>query len=253
MNESMKSAHPTPDGTGPSNGPAPLAGFENVVKRYGDDGPAAVDGLSLELPADQVCGLLGPQGSGKTTVLRLLLGLTRPDSGSVTLLGCRPGSPEHAETVLTVGTTVDGPAIDDRATPLENMQIRAEAVGRPGDPDLVGCLEEVGLSHPSAAPCGSLSPEDRRLLGVAIALVGRPRLVVLDEPTAGLGPEGAVAVRELIKRLPARGTSVLVSSHLPADAAAMCDHMVILRRGQVAAAGGIHELVRLGRVPAFDR
>jgi ABC-type multidrug transport system ATPase subunit len=219
-----------------------LATFDGLVKRYGDT--TAVEGLSLEVPEGTVCGLLGPNGAGKTTAIRVLLGLAKPSAGSTTLLGEHPGSPGFAAAVRKVGTLIEGPAIYARATPRQNMEIEASA-RRLRDPgrQIDELLALVGLSARADTRAGNFSLGMKQRLGLDIALLGRPRLVVLDEPTNGLDPAGIVEIRVLFKELPARGTSVLVCSHLLAEVELMCHRATIIRRGRLVAEGTIEELL----------
>jgi ABC-2 type transport system ATP-binding protein len=219
-----------------------LATFDGLVKRYADT--VAVEGLSLAVPEGTVCGLLGPNGAGKTTAIRVLLGLAKPSAGSTTLLGERPGSPGFTAAVRQVGTLIEGPAVYARATPRQNMQIEASArklrnVG--GQIDELLAL--VGLTERADTRTGAFSLGMKQRLGLALALLGGPRLVVLDEPTNGLDPAGIVEIRELIKRLPGRGTTVLVCSHLLAEVELMCDRATIIRHGRLVAEGTIAELL----------
>jgi len=219
-----------------------LATFDGLVKRYGET--TALEGLSLEVPEGTVCGLLGPNGSGKTTAIRVLLGLAKPTAGSTTLLGEHPGSPGFAAAVRQVGTLIEGPAIYAKATPRQNMQIEASArdLRDPGR-QIDELLALVGLSSRADTRSGNFSLGMKQRLGLALALIGGPRLVVLDEPTNGLDPAGIVEIRELIKRLPARGTTVLVCSHLLAEVELMCHRATIIRHGRLVAEGTIDELL----------
>ncbi|MDX6676321.1 MAG: type transport system ATP-binding protein [Solirubrobacteraceae bacterium] len=219
-----------------------LATFDGLVKRYGDT--TAVEGLSLAVPEGTVCGLLGPNGAGKTTAIRVLLGLAKPTAGSTTLLGEHPGSPGFAAAVRKVGTLIEGPAIYARATPRQNMQIEASArkLRDPGR-QIDELLALVGLSARADTRAGAFSLGMKQRLGLALALLGGPRLIVLDEPTNGLDPAGIVEIRELIKELPERGTTVLVCSHLLAEVELMCHRATIIRHGRLIAEGTIDELL----------
>jgi ABC-2 type transport system ATP-binding protein len=221
---------------------AHLATYDGVVKLYGET--TAVDRLSLAVPEGTVCGLLGPNGAGKTTAIRVLLGLATPTAGSITLLGERPGTPGFAAATRDVGALIEGPAIYDRATARQNMEIEASAKML-GDArrHIDELLELVGVSARADTRVRSFSMGMKQRLGLALALIGRPRLVVLDEPTNGLDPAGIVEIRELIKCLPERGAAVLVSSHLLAEVQLMCDRATILRRGRVVADDTIAELL----------
>jgi ABC-2 type transport system ATP-binding protein len=219
-----------------------LATFDGLVKRYGDT--TAVEGLSLAVPEGTVCGLLGPNGAGKTTAIRVLLGLAKPTAGSTTLLGEHPGSPGFAAAVRKVGTLIEQPAIYSRATPRQNMQIEASARDlRDAGRQIDELLALVGLSARADTPARAFSLGKNQSLGLALALLGGPRLIVLDEPTNGLDPAGIVEIRELIKQLPGRGTTVLVCSHLLAEVELMCHRATIIRHGRLIAEGTIDELL----------
>ncbi len=219
-----------------------LATFDNLTKQY--ESGLVVDRLSFAVPEGQVCGLLGPNGAGKTTAIRALLGLVRPSGGSTTLLGRAPGEAGFDASLRRVGTLIEGPALYGRATAQQNLLIEAAALGisnaRAEIADLLGL---VGLSDRADTRCGSFSLGMKQRLGLAMALVGRPRLVVLDEPTNGLDPAGIVEMRQLIGRLPERGTTVLVSSHLLSEIQLLCHRAVILQRGRLIAEGTIGELL----------
>jgi ABC-2 type transport system ATP-binding protein len=219
-----------------------LATFDGLVKRYGDT--TAVEGLSLAVPEGTVCGLLGPNGAGKTTAIRVLLGLAKPTAGSTTLLGEHPGSPGFVAAVRQVGTLIEQPAIYSRATPRQNMQIEASARKlRDAGRQIDELLALVGLSARADTRAGAFSLGMKQRLGLALALLGGPRLIVLDEPTNGLDPAGIVEIRELIKQLPSRGTTVLVCSHLLAEVELMCHRATIIRHGRLIAEGTIDELL----------
>jgi ABC-2 type transport system ATP-binding protein len=219
-----------------------LAACEGLVKRFGS--VAAVDGLSFEVPEGSVFGLLGPNGAGKTTAIRVLLGLAAPTAGATTLLGARPGTPQFTPAVRSVGALIEGPALYARATARQNMRIESAALGlRDSASEVDDLLRLVGLSERADTRAGSFSMGMKQRLGLALSLLGRPRLVVLDEPTNGLDPGGIVEVRTLIKRLPEHGTTALVSSHLLAEVELMCDSAAIIDRGRMVAQGTIAELV----------
>jgi ABC-2 type transport system ATP-binding protein len=160
------------------------------------------------------------------------------------LLGARPGTPAFAVAVRQVGTLIEGPALYGRATARQNMRIEADALGlRNASAEIDELLDLVGLSARADTKAKSFSLGMKQRLGLALALLGRPRLVVLDEPTNGLDPAGIVEIRELIKQLPERGTTVLVSSHLLSEVQLMCDRAAILQRGKLIAEGTIDELL----------
>jgi ABC-type multidrug transport system ATPase subunit len=219
-----------------------LAAYEGLVKRFGDI--VAVEGLTFEVPEGTVFGLLGPNGAGKTTAIRVLLGLAAPTSGSTWLLGARPGTTEFTSAVRSAGSLIEGPALYARATARQNMRIEASALGlRESSSQIVDLLALVGLADRADTRTGTFSLGMKQRLGLAMALLGRPHLVVLDEPTNGLDPAGIVEIRELIKRLPEWGTSALVSSHLLGEVQLMCDRAAIVDRGRMVAEGTIADLI----------
>lgn len=218
-----------------------LAAFEGVSKSYSST--RALQGISFSVPEGSVCGLLGPNGSGKTTALRILLGLSRPDEGSARLLGDARDLGRRAAARET-GSLVETPALYERASARANMRIEAATRGLGGSADEIqALLELVGLGSRADDRVKGFSLGMRQRLGLATALLGKPRLVILDEPTNGLDPAGIVEIRELIRSLPEMGATVLVSSHLLQEVQAMCDRVVILDRGKVVAQGGMSEIL----------
>lgn len=219
-----------------------LAAFDGVSKSFGRN--VALKGLSFAVPEGSVCGLLGPNGSGKTTAIRLLLGLTRPDAGSTSLLGAPSGGRGFATAIRQTGALVEGPSLYSRASARQNMQIQAAALGlhRAG-PEIEDLLRLVGLGERAGTSAGGFSMGMKQRLGLAISLLGSPRLVILDEPTNGLDPSGIVEIRDLISRLPERGVTVLVSSHLLSEVELMCDRVTIINHGGLVADGAMAEVV----------
>jgi len=219
-----------------------LADFDGVSKSFGRN--VALKGLSFAVPEGSVCGLLGPNGSGKTTAIRLLLGLTRPDAGSTSLLGAPSGGRGFTTAIRQTGALVEGPSLYSRASARQNMQIQAAALRlhRAG-PEIEDLLRLVGLAERAGTSAGGFSMGMKQRLGLAISLLGSPRLVILDEPTNGLDPAGIVEIRELISRLPERGMTVLVSSHLLSEVELMCDRVTIINRGGLVADGTMAEVV----------
>ncbi len=222
-----------------------LASFGGITKTFGLFGrTTALTALSLDVVEGSVCGLLGPNGSGKTTAIRILLGLSRPDYGSVSLLGHSPGTRGFGEAARQTGSLIEGPSLYGRASARQNMQIQAAARGlhSPG-PEIDRLLDMVGLSARADTNARNFSMGMKQRLGLAIALLGDPRLVILDEPTNGLDPAGIVEIRELIKQLPSSGITVLVSSHLLAEVELMCDRATIISKGSLVADGTMEELL----------
>jgi len=219
-----------------------LASYDGLVKRFGSI--TAVDGLTFEVPEGTVCGLLGPNGAGKTTSICALLGLAAPTEGTTELLGERPGSAGFPAAIRSVGALIEIPALYGNATARDNLEIEAAALGlRPPRSEIDELLALVGLGDRADTRCGRFSHGMKQRLGLAIALLGTPRLVVLDEPTNGLDPAGIAEIRELIKRLPERETTVLLSSHLLAEVQLMCDRAAIISKGRLVADGPMEELL----------
>jgi ABC-2 type transport system ATP-binding protein len=219
-----------------------LVTYDGLVKRYGD--VTAVDGLSFEVPEGSVVGLLGPNGAGKTTAIRCLLGLSAPTAGTTKLFGADPASHAFPAAIRLTGTLIEGPALFARASARQNLEIEAAALGAERTrKEIDDLLALVGLAERADSAAGEFSLGMKQRLGLAVSLVGGPRLVVLDEPTNGLDPAGIVEIRELIRRLPEHGTTVLVSSHLLAEVQLMCDRAAIINRGKLVADGSIDELL----------
>jgi ABC-2 type transport system ATP-binding protein len=205
-----------------------------------------------------VVGLLGPYGAGKTTVIKMLLGLVRPDAGEVMVLG-RPGSDPAAR--AGVGYLPELFRYQPWLTAAEVLDLHVRLAGAdvPRD-ERHGCLELVGLAARADDRVGGFSKGMQQRLGLAVALVARPELVVLDEPTSALDPLGRADVRDVVLALRERGVAVLLNSHLIGEVERVCDRVVVLARGRVAASGTLAELlgqreVRLhltGVVPAAE-
>ncbi|RBY77186.1 ABC transporter ATP-binding protein [Geodermatophilus sp. TF02-6] len=205
-----------------------------LVKRYGR--LRAVDGIDLDVRAGDVYGFLGANGSGKTTTVRMLLGLVLPTSGEVELLGER--MPRAARRVLPrVGALVEGPAAYGHLSGRANLAL-FDAAG-PGGPRrtrrrrVEEVLEQVGLGGIDRRPVRAYSLGMRQRLGLAAALLRRPELLVLDEPTNGLDPQGITEIRELLLDLHRGGTTVFLSSHLLAEVEQLCTRVGVLDRGRL--------------------
>lgn len=199
-----------------------------IVKQYGSK--AVLGGVGFDLAAGEVFGVVGPNGAGKTTLLRILLGLVRPSSGTVTAFG-RPMPDRDA--LAQVGASVERPAFFGWLDAQHNLAAMAMgSVGRVSE-DIDRVLDEVGLSSHRNARVGSYSEGMRQRLALAGALLGRPKLLVLDEPTNGLDPLWIRNVREIVRRRRDEGVAVLLTSHLLAEVEQLCDRVALLDVGTI--------------------
>lgn len=204
----------------------------------------AVDGLDLAVPRGAVFGFLGPNGSGKTTTIRMLLGLVAATAGDARLLGAE--MPRHVDTVLPrVGALVEGPAFSPYLSGTANLR-RFDAADRHAPrrsraARVADALERVGLSHAAEKKVHAYSLGMKQRLGLANALLMRRELLVLDEPTNGLDPQGTREVRSLIRSLADDGTTVFVSSHLLAEVDQVCSHVAVMSAGRLVAQGTLDE------------
>ncbi|WP_369785815.1 ABC transporter ATP-binding protein [Saccharomonospora xinjiangensis] len=238
-------------GDGPDASPPPAeaiaASARGLRKVYGRT--VAVEHVDLDIPEGAVLGMLGPNGSGKTTTIRMLLGLSRPTEGIATVLG--HAVPEHAGKALPdVGALVEGPGFHSFLSGRDNLLRLAAAEPRLARQDIPraveAALERVGLSGAAGRRYRGYSLGMKQRLGLAGALLAPRKLVVLDEPTNGLDPAGTRDVRALIAELHAAGVTVLVSSHLLAEVEATCTHVAVLNHGTVVAQGELAELLDSG-------
>ena len=219
----------------------PVIELRGVSKRFGSD-VLAVDDLSFRVEHGQVCGLLGPNGAGKTTALRVLLGLIRPTAGEACLYGerVRPGIPVLAR----VGALIEGAAFVPHLSGMKNLELWWEAGGTPfADADLEAALAIAGLGNAINRKVKTFSQGMRQRLGLARVLLGRPDVLVLDEPTNGLDPGETREVRQLVHRVADAGATVLFSSHVLAEVEQTCTHAVVMDKGRLIAAGTVAELI----------
>ena len=212
---------------------------DRLTKRYGE--VTAVDSLSLRVPRGGVFGFLGPNGSGKTTTMGMLLGLVHPTSGSAEIFG---DPARHAATLRLVGAMVETPTFYPYLSGRANLRY-FQGIGRRGSPaDIDRLLTLVDLGKRADSKFATYSLGMKQRLGIACALLGDPELVFLDEPTNGLDPAGVVEVRELIRELGTGGRTVVLSSHMLAETELVCDNVAVLSRGRLIAQGTIKELLR---------
>ena len=221
--------------------PAAAVWCSGLRKRYGRR--SAVDDVSLEGGRGGVVGLLGPNGAGKSTVIKMLLGLVRPDAGEAMLLG-RPAADPHAR--ARVGYLPELFRYQPWLSATEVLALHVRLTGtRIPVREQRECLSLVGLAERAGDRVGGFSKGMQQRLGLAVALVAKPELVILDEPTSALDPLGRADVRDIVLDLKSRDIAVLLNSHLIGEVERVCDRVVILDRGRVAASGTLAEL--LGR------
>jgi ABC-2 type transport system ATP-binding protein len=217
----------------------PVIQTEGLTKRFGKI--VAVDNLSLTVPRGHVFGLLGPNGSGKTTTMGMLLGLTRPTSGSFSLFGDQAG---NQEALRRVGAIVETPAFYPYLTGRQNLAYFQGILGRGTPQELDALLERVGLADRADDRYQTYSLGMKQRLGLAYALLGDPELLFLDEPTNGMDPAGMAEIRELIRSLGTEDRTVFLSSHLLNEVEQVCDSLVILSKGKLIAQGSVDELLK---------
>ena len=230
----------------PASGAAPaieIRGARKVYTVFPNTKRVAVDDVSITVPQGAIHGLLGPNGAGKTTTLKMLLGLVRPDAGVFTILGAdsrsRIGRSE-------LGFLPEQPYFPPQLSAAQALRLYARLSGVPHK-DIAARIDElltlVGLEGQNRTLLSAFSRGMLQRLGIAQAIVARPRVVVLDEPASGLDPIGQRDVRNLMLKLRDEGATVLLSSHQLSEAEVVCDRVSIISRGRVAAEGSIHELL----------
>ena len=218
-----------------------------LTKRYGDK--LAVDGLTFTVQPGMVTGFLGPNGAGKSTTMRMILGLDAPTSGSVTVNG-RPYR-EHAAPLREVGALLDARSVHPGRSAYAHLLALAQTCGiRRSRVDEV--VEAVGLGGAARRRAGGFSLGMGQRLGIAAALLGDPRTVILDEPVNGLDTEGIRWIRSLLRELAAEGRTVFVSSHLMGEMALTAQHLIIIGKGRLIADTGMDEFIA-GAAPSLVR
>jgi ABC-2 type transport system ATP-binding protein len=216
--------------------PSPAVWCSGLQKRY-----KRRTGVSFTVARGEVLGLLGPNGAGKTSVIKMLLGLVRADAGEVLLLG-RPAGDPNAR--ARVGYLPELFRYQPWLSAAEVLALHVRLAGVTVPPgERQDCLALVGLADRAGDRVGGFSKGMQQRLGLAVALVARPELVILDEPTSALDPLGRADVRDLLLSLKARGIAVLLNSHLIGEVERVCDRVVILDKGRVAASGTLPELL----------
>jgi ABC-2 type transport system ATP-binding protein len=229
----------------PRAGVTPVISTDSLVKRFSD--VDAVAGIDLRVPRGGVYGFLGPNGAGKTTTIRILLGLVRPTRGSASLFG-EPVAPGRA-VLDRVGALVERPAFYPYLSATDNLRVFGFSRGMT-EPLLASAvpeaLDRVGLSEAAKRKAGRFSTGMRQRLGIAAALLGRPELVILDEPANGLDPNGVVDIRNLIRSLAGDGITIFLSSHVLPEVEQLCQRVAILQAGRIVAEGETQVMLQQG-------
>lgn len=214
---------------------------DRLTKRFGQ--VLAVDGLTLRVPAGGVFGLLGPNGSGKTTTIGMLLGLVQPTSGGIRLFGASQPGVREAD-LRRVGAIIEAPAFYPYLSGRANLRFFQGISARRGAGEIDRLLKDVDLAAAADRPYRTYSLGMKQRLGIACALLGDPALVFLDEPTNGLDPAGVAEVRDLIRSLGQGGRTVVLSSHLLSEVQQVAGRVAILAHGRLIAEGRVDELLR---------
>ena len=222
-----------------SSVPAAAIDVRDLVVRYGD--AAAVDGISFTVAPGTITALLGPNGAGKTTTVETLEGYRRPDAGTVRVLGLDPVA-QRASLVPRIGVMLQQGGVATGLRPPEALSLFAAYYDHPDDPEAL--LELVGLRDAAATPYRRLSGGEQQRLSLALALVGRPDVAFLDEPTAGVDVGGRQVIRRVIADLRTRGVTVLLTTHDLEEAEKLADRVVIIDHGRVVADGTPAELMQ---------
>ena len=238
-------------------GPSRRAAIQvcDLVVRYGE--AVAVDGVSFSAEAGQVLAVLGPNGAGKTSTVETLEGYRRPDSGRVEVLGLDPVA-QRAALTRRIGVMLQRGGVYPSMDAARALRLFAAYYDEPADPDEL--LRRVGLDEVAGTPWRRLSGGEQQRLSLAVALVGRPEVAFLDEPTAGVDPAGRLVVRQVVRDLRADGACVVLATHELEEAERLADEVVILDRGRIVAAGTPAELmaggeareIRFGAAPGLD-
>ena len=213
---------------------------DNLSKKFGE--VTAVQSINLRVRQGEVFGFLGPNGAGKTTTIGMVLGLIHPTEGSITLFD-QPVTPSHNRALQNVGSLIGAPALLPYLSAQENLQLLATLHDGVENGRITEILDLIGLSQAADRPVKGFSTGMKQRLGLGAALLHRPSLIILDEPTNGLDPAGMREVRTLIRQLADEGTTIFLSSHLLHEVEQVCDRIAVIRQGQIVAQGAVEELL----------
>ncbi len=218
---------------------------EKLTKRFGK--LVAVNNLDLEIRRGQIFGFLGPNGSGKTTTIGMLLGLVRPTGGRIELFG-KDIAENLTDVLPRIGVVIEKPGLYPYLSGRDNLQVFASVMGTPHTDRVDKVLDLVGLASRAGDKFQTYSMGMRQRLSIAAALLNDPEFIILDEPTNGLDASGMKEVRELIKSLGAQGKTIFLSSHLLHEVEQVCDHLAIVKLGKVLVQGETRQLLHTGGI-----
>ncbi len=215
----------------------PVLSLQGISKSYGPI--KALNNVSFEVPEGSVFGILGPNGSGKTTMLSIILDILRQDTGSFAWFG-QPGSPE---TRKQIGSLLETPNLYHYLSAVDNLRITQAISGRGTPADIDKVIDIVNLTQRKNSKFSTYSLGMKQRLAIGAALLGDPKVLVFDEPTNGLDPVGIAEIRELIKTLARQGRTIIMASHLLDEVEKVCDHVAILKKGTLLTAGQVDEVL----------
>ena len=210
---------------------------QNISKNYGKI--QALSGLSFEVPQGSIFGILGPNGSGKTTTLGIILDVLKANSGSYSWMG----EPSTSNVRKRIGTLLETPNFYHYLSAIDNLHITQAISGRGTKEDIDNCLKAVNLYERRNSKFKTFSLGMKQRLAIGAALLGNPDIIVLDEPTNGLDPVGILETRELIKRLAKEGKTIIMASHLLDEVEKVCTHVAILKNGNLITSGSVNEIL----------
>lgn len=214
----------------------PVLEIKNLSKSYGK--LKALDDFSLKINKGEICGILGPNGSGKTTTLGILLDILKPDSGQFLWFGNQPDYHQR----LRIGAILEAPSFYPYLSAVKNLKIVADIKGVDYD-EVDEVLETVGLTQRKHSKFKTYSLGMKQRLAIASVLIGNPEVLILDEPTNGLDPQGIAEIRDLILNIAAKGVTIVLASHLLDEVQKVCSHVVILEKGRKLGDGNVGEVL----------
>ncbi len=202
----------------------------------------AVEDANLQVRKGEVFGFLGPNGAGKTTTIGMILGLLHPTAGEVRIFG-ETVTPSHNKALRKVGSLVGAPALVPYLSGKQNLEIIARLSPQITQAKIQETIQQVGLADAANRPAGKYSTGMKQRLGLAIAMLHSPEILILDEPTNGMDPAGMREVRDLLRGLADQGVTVMLSSHLLHEVEQVCDRVAVINKGKVIAQGAVSELL----------